>query len=366
MKVAFTGYYGMGNFGDDLFGSVCLEQVLRWANIDDVALVCPPIEDIAGKALIPGRLARIYRSAGPGGGALRLGSQLIARRRFDLLVVGGGSLFKDRRGVVALADRFSGGRAARAAIGVSIGPFVNGAAEARVREHLKGYDYVSVRDEQSREWIEAQSFTFPWRSAGDLVGAMAFPRLKGRAGIGFAPLGSGGSEPGDGSPVAKFYDHLLVELRKVAIEHDEAVELFVLQAGVDELWTSWFADGLAEHGVTIRVHNRALLSSLALTQRIGACRAMISGRLHGAIVAYLQQVPTVLIEYEAKCSGFLDDIGQDAALRLRMISEHREKIGLALASLLQNPPPPAMSASAYAARAQAHFRGAPWGQRELR
>lgn len=352
----------MANFGDDLFAAVCLDQVSRWIGIEQALLVAPPVF-VGAPALVPAHLASVYRSPGFFGKALRAGTQVAARKGLDLLVEGGGSLFKDVGKSAMFADRIGGGgEARRAAIGVSIGPFAGRQAEKRVRDHLQRYEYVSVRDEPSRAWMEAQDFPFPWCFAGDLVGALTLPDAGHNDGIGIAPLGHGDHEPGDGSAVSHFYDHLLDSLKHSARETGETVEIFALHAGFDVVWAEWFAHQLMESGIRNRIHSRTLLQSRELAKRIGACRVLITGRLHGAIVAYMQNVPFYLIEYEEKCGGFLDDIGQSGQLRISDGFSQPDRIQTVVNRLLDAPAEPTMSKTAYAGRSREHFGHAPWAE----
>ncbi|MXP13331.1 hypothetical protein GRI44_00970 [Altererythrobacter confluentis] len=362
MKVGFTGYYGMSNFGDDLFGHVCLQEVHRWRGVDCAKLIAPPFApDVA--AFIPSRFGFIYSSGGILGQSLRLSAQVAARAKFDLLFDGGGSVFKDIRGVSKLADNLVGSeKVARAAIGVSIGPFVNGAAECRVREHLKHYEYISVRDEPSRQWMESQSFSLPWHSAGDLVGAMPMPKGIGRRGIGLAPVNFRDAIPEDGSPVANLYNEILSAIIEAAGETGEQIKIFALQGRIDDIWTHWFESRLSARGLKTEVYSRAAISSRSLLRELVRCRAVISGRLHGAIIAYLSQVPFTLIEYEEKCTAFLADVGQADSLRLGRGFEDTQPIFQIINRLLENPPSPTVKTEAYSKRSQEHFGSAPWAQ----
>ena len=95
-RIAFTGYYGMRNFGDDLFGVICTRAAERYWNAAP-RLVGPPLAGMTGVSTVPAFYPRDWYGAM---GALGKGSRLLsfasATIGSDVLVMGGGSVITAR------------------------------------------------------------------------------------------------------------------------------------------------------------------------------------------------------------------------------------------------------------------------------
>lgn len=367
MDVFFTGYYGMGNFGDDLFGITALEHVHRWSGVTEARLIGPSLEGTRGRGTVPDRLGDAYARDDRIGQLLRLGAQVDGRRRADLLVHAGGSLFKDYRGARAVADRLVGKRMKRAALGVSIGPFATVEAERRVREYLARFDFISVRDDVSLDWLASSGLDVPHFIAGDLVGALSLPpaRQTGPA-LGISLANFARFSPSDDDASSLYYRSLVdaaVEAAKARGLRLAAFDLHGGQVNGDWQWANFVARQGENAGVKVDIYSRRDMNSLEIVQEIGGCDAMISARLHGGIVAYLSGVPLVMVEYEPKCTGFLDDIGQPDRLRLGSM-ERDPQVSAAIAACLDDKTAPLLSPAEYRQRAMRHFSDAPFAGKE--
>ena len=93
--------------------------------------------------------------------------------------------------------------------------------------------------------------------------------------------------------------------------------------------------------------------------RLFACHAHCCVRhvAHGR--GLLAGLPFALIEYHRKCTDYLDDVGQDAGLRLGRDVDP-ERLAPVLARLLTEGPRPAVAGEAVTAGAVRAFAEAPW------
>ena len=96
LRVGFTGYYGMRNFGDDLFGVLCAAAARRYWNAEPT-LVGPTLQDAQARGTWPKHLpADWFGSTGSVGKAARLFGFARGLQASDVLVMGGGSVLTAR------------------------------------------------------------------------------------------------------------------------------------------------------------------------------------------------------------------------------------------------------------------------------
>lgn len=371
-SVIFTGYYGMRNYGDDLFGVVSAYGARTWWPQFEPTILAPRIAGQSERFSVPGFVsADRYASEGAAGKLIRTFFSAKELLGGGKLVFSGGSLFSSNRSrIMDLAERVSKASGRRfAAIGVSIGPFDSRASEEAVIAFLRRFEYVSVRDRASYELLQGYGLDGRIALGRDLAGLM--PALAGPAArpprerkvLGYSPCLIGGRPE-----TTRRIDELFVEA--VRRRPDVEVKVFSLNshpAHGDTERSRHVHARLAEAGVSAERIEYAQAGVLATWREIGACDAMVSVRLHGAITAYLCGVPFVLFEYHKKCTDFLDDIGQPHPLRAG--TDEAALAGLAagdfdrqLDALLGSPLPPALDPARYAAESASHFTQAPWAE----
>jgi hypothetical protein len=81
-------------------------------------------------------------------------------------------------------------------------------------------------------------------------------------------------------------------------------------------------------------------------------------------VAYLEDVPLIIIDYHQKCRDFADDIGLAMAQRITAKRHGESAIGDSLMSLLDGNAAPAISPEVYARQSQDIFKRGPWAATE--
>jgi len=297
-RVLLLGYYGFGNFGDDLFNDALVsllgEQDRR------AAVTIPSSSSARARAFsaVPDRAARFWRSSGKPAGLFRNLVTHALVLRSDVIVFGGGSLFQSgarlrrRERLIDLARRF-GKRVV--AIGVSVGPAEPG-QENRVAEVVRKLDGIGVRDRSSMEFCEAYGI-----ERASFTGDLALGHVRPRAAAAQNRLGV--------ALHGKRYQGALREkVRRLAREADE-----VLLLTLDPLHPGWIEavrrDLMAE-APDVRVVETCYEGDTEATlEHIAHCRILVTSKLHGGITARALGVPFLLDEYHAKCTEFLRDIG---------------------------------------------------------
>ncbi len=371
-RIAFTGYYGMRNFGDDLFGVICTRAAERYWN-PAPRLVGPPLAGMAGVSTVPAFYPRDwYGAMGTLGKGSRLLSFASATIGSDVLVMGGGSVITARESfrkpMMQTARRRRGLKLA--AIGVSIGPFANEQQEAASASFLDRFAYISVRDRRSYEWIQRMGLSTRSHPGCDL--AVLLPRLAAmpararqatdapmRVGVAPCRYAEGGTH---GAPAMRAWEDAFVEaVLAEARSRRIVVDVFSLNEHPhhgDGNLAETLAGRLRAGGVSADVLRYTQPDPLAMVAAIGRCDVMVSARLHGAIVAWLCGVPFAIVDYHRKCRDFADDIGLPQRRRITTAQGH--PFSDVVATLLAERRLECSSPGVYADRAEDIFKCAPW------
>ena len=369
-KTLFSGYYGMGNFGDDLFCTVATLCASRHWGKNEIRLACPPVNGAEAVYGYPSRLPkRWFANEGKIGSVIRVATFANAMRGgVDRLVYGGGSVFYSGNGGPRerLARRMSPSLR-RWAIGVSIGPFACAEAERKVGERLKAFEFIAVRDKASMERASAFNLDARVVQSADLAGVYPYPandtgtRRERRPGagfrIGFAPCYRKGADSTSVSECDAFVGAVKHITRRSAVQ----VVVFCLNdrnPNEDLALARYTRERLDEAGIPCGVRRHSEEGISGVWAKIAAMDFFVSVRLHGAIAAYLCEVPFFLFEYHPKCSEFLDFIGKDQSERDEQ-EPGLEPLSRIAAKLLENPSPCRMSASEYHALSERNFTEAP-------
>ncbi|WFC41509.1 polysaccharide pyruvyl transferase family protein [Pseudoxanthomonas sp. SE1] len=376
LRTAFTGYYGMRNFGDDLFGVLCARAARAyWHAVPRV--VGPPLAAAPARSTVPRRYpANWYGGTGLVGKASRWLSFARGLHDCDVLVMGGGSVITARESfrkpmMLSAVER----GVQLAAVGVSIGPFESARDEDSVAGFLQRFRYLSVRDERSHRLAKKMGLDAITHAGCDLAAllppvgsSMDDDEPEKAAGapvrIGVAPC----RYPEHGEYAAplrrRWEEHLIATLAGLRRFRDVIVDVFSLNEHPrhgDRALAQRLVERLRSEGVPAEWHAYASQDPLRTVGALAACDVVVSARLHGAIVAYLQDVPFMIIDYHPKCRDFADDIGLHASLRVTA-ADTDNPFSDALPALLAGERRPGVSRTAYARRAADIFQCAPWAQ----
>lgn len=376
-SVVFSGYYGMSNFGDDVFAAVCMRGAQVYWGVVEPSYLAPPINGVAGRCAVRGMgLVRHFSSPGFYGRMARGLALWKGIGGADMFVLGGGSILSNgafgTRDIVAFASTLN--RLRLSAIGVSIGPFESTAAERSVKRFLKRCEFLSVRDRCSYEL--AMQLELP-----SSVRVVAGQDLAGNYPAMFdSPIDTGLTPKAIGIALCRYeslvggdtnYERerlggIVSAAKDLAISQNRPVYIFSLNGhpvmGDQEISRKTHAS-LKAAGIEAQIFEYPFTDMREIWQLIRSCAVMLTVRLHGAIAAYLEGVPVVLAEYHQKCADFLDDIGQPEHLRVTA-NACGSDIASAAKAALSIGRMPSSSARGYAVRARGAFVLAPWVSKE--
>lgn len=350
----------MRNFGDDLFCFVAHQGQKRYWPQFSSKVLAPQIGGLNVPCTVSKNLQRAYESSSIGGGAVRLVAAVSAALSSEKLVYAGGSIITGRLGVRSIVSRLG---AAMSGIGVSIGPFSTDKYCKRAQELLANFEYLAVRDATSLG--VAQELGVQAVLAADLAGLIPLlytPSLgqsSSRRRILFVPCSNSSDGSLSGEAFCKAFVEGVAHLKNAA-----DVEICVLALNShpkhgDARLVELVVNDLRSIGMSVTQECYGGRGMLATIDLIASSSVVVTGRLHGAIVAYSYGVPFVLNEYHRKCRDFLDDVQLERATRL---------IGSGMAELvceaLNKSWRPGLDPREYCSRAETNFTIAPWFDRE--
>ncbi|MFT4592400.1 MAG: polysaccharide pyruvyl transferase WcaK-like protein [Phycisphaerales bacterium] len=310
MKITFIGYYGFDNYGDDLFAVTCLKASNRfWPKITAKTHIKINRNNERNEP-ITRTIKTLYQQGSMFGSLVRL--VCLARAVFfsNMIIFGGGSVFsssgtKTTRRLLTLATKFKFVKIA--AVGVSFGPFLNKKDELSCLSLLKTFSFISTRDQKSYEELKKSGVPGKLISSRDLAGvyrSLAGPLPHIQDGfIGIAPCFVAGDD--------SWQNEILF---KAFVDYVESINLkvrvFVLNT--HKIWGDYSsAAALCKELKGRNIEFETYVSSEGpslIWEKIAECEQMVSVRLHGAVTAYLNNIPFLLIEYHKKCTEFNNDV----------------------------------------------------------
>ncbi|MGP5517773.1 polysaccharide pyruvyl transferase family protein, partial [Psychrobacter celer] len=165
-RIKVLGYYGMDNYGDDLFSLLSYISITK--NFGETE--CKVIDNSDYKKYMS-FFRKNYSSPNIVGKATRLSSYLHSTLATDYYMFCGGSLYS--RASKSLTDvlyPLNFDRYSFHAMGVSVGPFESVMAERKANEILKNYEYIALRDIKSFDRVREFNLDAKVVLAGDLAG----------------------------------------------------------------------------------------------------------------------------------------------------------------------------------------------------
>lgn len=375
MKITLNGYYGFANYGDELFNLTTVLAARRWWAAHRLDILGPPVEGIDADFRVPGWFPpKLYTAPGLAGKLSRLAFLIAAVLRRDLIVYAGGSTLS----YGSIMKKFQRMAAERgtvefAAIGVSIGPFLDEADEAEAARFLRRFTYFSVRDRKSVDLLAKMLVPVKPLLARDLVGALPLllppedsQRTTGvardRKILGISLCHYERLFGGDTAVEDRRNAALIEGVAKFAKREGIPVRIFCLNTHPrwgDEKLSRELQARLEQQGTDVEWIS-AKDNLLGCWHGLASCRAVLSVRLHGAITAYLCGVPFSLVEYHRKCTDLIEDIGQPEALRIRADCSEPGVVEQILDRLYLKSELPSMPRETYSREAALNFTQVPW------
>ncbi|EIA3113405.1 polysaccharide pyruvyl transferase family protein [Vibrio cholerae] len=307
-KIVISGYYGMSNYGDDLFG--LLSYLLYSSYYEDVKVSSKKIKTnymirYLNIPIITNGIDRCSRV----GAISRVLQNVIASLFNDEYILAGGSNLCYNSSVIQrkipIFTRRLNPRLKIKGIGLSYGPFNDKTEKDTYNEIIKNYSCLMLRDVASFDEASESSCENIIPSFDLAILGKEYFNASNEKNIGTIGV----------SLCHGISDCEVVFLAKKIIDENLNARIFTLNTHVslgDFAYTNKLVDIFKCHGY----EKFELVDSKSHTvegiwEAIGSCEYFFSVRLHGAITAYAQNIPFILYEYQKKCTDFLDKVGQD-------------------------------------------------------
>ena len=373
MKITLNGYYGFSNYGDDLFNLTSILGAQRWWPGHQLDILGPPVNGIDAKFRVPSWYPQgLYTAPHFGGKMSRLAFLAAALMTRDVMLYAGGSTLS-YGSILKKLQRIAAERSWTkfAAIGVSVGPFADEADQAEAARFLRHFTFISVRDQQSVALLEQMQVPVKPLFARDLVGALPLllpaneharesASSKPTLGVSLRPY-----ECHSGGDVAleKRRNAALFEgINRFAKHGGALVRIFCLNSNPrwgDMELSLQLQSYLRERGTPTDIVS-CEDNLIGTWHALAACTAVLCVRMHAGITAYLTGVPFALVEYERKCTDYLDDIGQPASLRLGGDLSDPAQVEQVIDRLFRSEGQPTLAPQTYSSEAAMNFTRAPW------
>jgi polysaccharide pyruvyl transferase WcaK-like protein len=299
-RIAFFGFYGRHNFGDDLFGYLLQSIAARTPGIQPLIVGASPAQELTHLFHLP--IARaLWTRRGPMGAAARSVTYVAAVLRARAAVFGGGSLFGANaslpfaRLIVNTGRRFN---RPVAALGVSVGPFSTMERRHAFANLLRAMPSIAVRDEASVLAVADATGSAPL-NLKDL--AFALPAI-------YTPK----RKPDEARTLVvsihlrQYIDAVLAILATVDSQRLVDHVLFVSLDDESVAVTGDIARLFSP--VNVSVSRFQYGSSITeVVDLLAGATCVVTSKLHGAIVSFVYDVPVMLFCYQAKCAEFLRD-----------------------------------------------------------
>ena len=300
-RIAFFGFYGRHNFGDDLFGYV-LQHLCNDIPGIEPRLVCASAQrELTHAWTVPVLKRWVYKS-GLRGTVARIVTYCAALLCADVAVFGGGTLFGAHASVAFARVISSVGRWVRTpvhAVGVSVGPFYSEPRRIKLLSIVERMASIAVRDRASVRAVSSIPSIQEPGNLGDL--AFALPAIytakcpDRRASTLIVSI-----------HLPDYIEQVLAILENT--DNDRLVER-VQFVSLDE--ESRHTAELIRRRFTPRNVNVECLDYTTSIEEVidalASAKCVVTSKLHGAITSHVYNVPALLFCYQSKCADFLDD-----------------------------------------------------------
>lgn len=369
-KILFTGYYGFNNFGDDLFGWACVNGIERLGNEYVPVILSPPISGINAEYLVSERLARLYKKQNIIGSLIRVIYMIYGCLRYRDVVLSGGSVISSGSSLFTRYVQYffvKLGFCRLSAIGISVGPFSSGKDRNKAKMFINSLNYLTVRDEASLQECRIMGLEVEANLYNDLAGCVPLSTI-GNVNIDNKVLGV--SVCRYESIIGADVENEILRNRAIfdgltdfALKNDMKVKIIVLNANeiVGDISISKdLSLYLRQRGVSAEVID--YVNPILTLKVIAECNMFFSVRLHGAISAYLLNVPFILVEYHIKCRDFLDYIGYEQENRITANLTNKRPVQQSLEEIYKHKNKYSLELVKYTEKSNKIFVESPWGR----
>ncbi|QCR31889.1 polysaccharide pyruvyl transferase family protein [Lysinibacillus sp. SGAir0095] len=329
-SIAFTGYYGMQNYGDDLFVVASTFAAKRyWDMYPEVSIIGSPIDNLDVNFSVT-HLRKLYAGHNFVSKLYRTAIMVNSFIQNELVVLSGGSTIssdssnKMRKLQNMLAEK---GISKIAAIGVSIGPFTTKKDIDDAKAFINNFSFLSVRDKFSYNLLHDLEIKIPYVYGKDLAGLipLLYPYKiekddKSNKVLGISLCNYESFLGKDESIEKKRNLAIFNAIKKITDTYRESITIKICVLNThpikgDMKISSELVEFLGENFSKVKIVYHES-DPIKMWNEISECDAFFSVRLHGGISAFLLDIPFALVEYHNKCSDFLDDILQPSDLKI--------------------------------------------------
>ena len=376
MKLAFTGYYGMENYGDDLFVLASTYGAHKYWNTKPT-IVGMEMKGIDAKFQV-NKFGNLYSGKNVFSKFYRMQVMLKTFIGNDIVVMAGGSTISSDTSnrMRQFQYRMLEKRISKmAAIGVSLGPFNNKEDFERAKRLIERFEYIAVRDELSFNTLKSMNVKTPYILGRDIAGVIPLivPNEKSenkKEVLGISICNYESFTNGDVEQEINRNKAMISAITKFGKDRKKELLIKICVLNLhpdlgDMKISKELQKELNKEGVDSEIvfHNS---DPLYMWKEITSCDAFFSVRLHGAITAYLGDIPFVLIEYHEKCSSFLDDVGYLSDYRIKPGCNDDKYIYEVIEKLFSRKEPVAtLSSVEYSKDSERTFLSAPWSKTRI-
>jgi len=322
--VYLMGYYGMKNQGDNALMHAAYWGAQHFLNAQQISISCPESIhslQIHSDPTLVGQQSFIGQNR-----LLHYYQGLQSKQ----ILIGGGSVFHTaqdiniKRHLMGLCQE----KTARA-VGVSLGPFVDSAAEKSCQKFLNDAEFVGVRDVHSLNVANHLAPNANVKLTFDLAPLLLMQHEK------CLPLqlnASAEDKHGIGvclNPVERLTGDLTTELERIDAIAAALIRVFK-ETGetikiIDFNGHKKFGDAQVHRYLIEKLKGKVLLEYYAYQDNpfetlevLSSLKLTLAMRLHASIFSYLVDTPFISLNYHPKCKGWCDQIGQDESMSLSL------------------------------------------------
>ncbi|MFQ3210208.1 MAG: polysaccharide pyruvyl transferase WcaK-like protein [Colwellia sp.] len=325
-----VGYYGMRNSGDDalMFATAWAAKNILGCKNTKVGLY----GDYTRETQSDNQLSLKFNQQFPGQNRLLHYKTAIQSKR---IIFGGGSVLHSetdinlKRQLMSLANQKKS-----LAVGVGIGPFNSVAAEKACAKFLNECGYVGVRDNASLAIAQSIAPHANVHKTFDLAPLLLCsnqykPTVNERQGIALTLCSVAIDAIGktDTTKEEKRVEQFVQLITKLYAQTGEPITLIEFNGhkvlGDWKINNNIIARLDKNIQVTIKKYDP---NPIALLNNLSGYKAILSMRLHGAILGYLANTPVLSINYHSKCKGWCEEVGMPEDYQIDLFNLNIEKI----------------------------------------
>jgi polysaccharide pyruvyl transferase WcaK-like protein len=318
-----VGYYGMQNSGDDalMYATAWAAKHLIGCENTKVGLY----GDYLRETKSDHKLALKFNQRFPGQNRLLHYKTALQSKR---IIFGGGSVLHSETDINLKRQLMSLSSPKNSlAVGVGIGPFTSIAAEKSCAKFLHECGYVGVRDSESLAIAQSIAPKANVNKTFDLAPLLLLnsnkyqPQSLKRKGIALTLCSVATNPEGHTDKVAE--EHRFEQFAQVItalyLKTGEPITLIEFNGH------SSLGDWKINNSIVSKLNSNVPVTlkkydpnPIALLENLSSYKAIISMRLHGAILGYLANTPVLSINYHSKCKGWCEEIGMPEEYRITL------------------------------------------------